>query len=108
MTRDPLLPSTLSAFGLVANCSKRTAWSSKKVGHLLKDHAVTVEARGDIGVDLELLRYLKAERRQLAHLTQEANEPVRVINLEREVVLINLHQLPLKLQAKLRTLLLHL
>mmetsp|Transcript_5128 Transcript_5128/g.16958 ORF Transcript_5128/g.16958 Transcript_5128/m.16958 type:complete len:226 (+) Transcript_5128:11266-11943(+) len=67
-----------------------------------------VEAGRDVGVELKGLRHLEAERRQLAHLAQEADEPVRVVDLECQIVLVHLHQLALELQAETRPRLTHL
>ena len=54
----------------------------------------------DVGVPLDRVGHLEAERRELAHLAQEEDQPVGVIPLEREIVLVDLHQLARQLQRQ--------
>ena len=55
-----------------------------KVGNLLEHHPVAVELLGDVRVPLDRLGHLEAERRELAHLAQEDDQTVRVVDLRRE------------------------
>ena len=71
-----------------------------EVRDLLEHDAVPVEAVRDVGVPLHRLGHLEAHRRQLAHLAQEAHEPVRVVDLEREVLLGDLEQLARQLHRE--------
>ena len=73
-----------------------------EVGDLLEDHAVAVELVRDVGVPLDRVGHLEAERRELAHLAQEEDQPVGVVHLQREVVLVDLHQLARQLQRQPR------